>query len=294
MSATGCGPDGTYLGEAGGGATVIAKSLPEAFQGAINAIIGQVGYPWVVSGMGDIDLIGQRKPQNRLRAVVNGLSPLELMVERPVPAGMQQFNAMYCYYDELESWTWDVPEGQTMKVRAYTRGDSVSLLLDGKVISTKPVSETDKRTLVFEVPYAPGELTAIASLAGKELARKTLVTVGEPVGLRITSDIRALTTGRDDLAHVLVEVVDAQGRIVPDAVIKIDFAVTGAGSLIGVANGNPHNADSYQRPRRWTWHGRALAILRPAKQPGLLALTATAEGLRSAHISLPVMAADRG
>lgn len=282
-----------YLGEAGGGATVVTKSLPDAFQAGVAAITGQFGYPWVVSGMGDIDLIGQRKPQNYLRAVVNGLSQLEMMVERPVPAGTQQFNVLYCYYDELESWTWDVPAGKAMKVRIYTRGDSVALLLNGAQIATKALVETDKRVVTFDVQYAPGELTAVASLAGKEIARKSLATVGKPAALRLKSDVRSLTTGRDDLAHILVEVIDTQGRIVPDAVVKVEFVVEGAGALAGVANGNPHNADSYKRPRRWTWHGQALAILRPAKEAGSLSLTATANGLKPARISLPVTGADK-
>lgn len=277
-----------YLGESGGGAAIVTKTLPEAGQAAVAAITGQFGYPWVVSGMGDIDLIGQRKPQNYLRAVVNGLSQLEVMVERPVPAGMQQFNVMYCYYDELDSWSWDVPAGKAMKVRVYTRGDSVTLMLNGKEVATKPVAGTDKRTVTFEVPYEPGELIAVTSLGGTEIARKALQTVGQPAGLLLTSDVRSLTSARDELAHILVEVVDTEGRVVPDAVVKVDFVVDGAGTLAGVANGNPHNADSFQRPRRWTWHGQALAVLRPAKQAGRLSLTATADGLKQARLSLPV------
>jgi beta-galactosidase len=61
---------------------------------------------------------------------------------------------------------------------------------------------------------------------------------------------------------------DSQGRAVPDAVVKVNFQVAGAGDLIGVGNGNPHNVDSFSRPRHYTWHGQALAILRPAKWPG--------------------------
>ena len=144
--------------------------------------------------------------------------------------------------------------------------------------------------VTFDVPYAPGELTAVTSLNGKEIARKSLVTVGQPAALRLKSDVRSVTTARDDLAHVVVEVVDAQGRVVPDAVVKVAFAVEGAGVLAGAANGNPHNVDSYQRPRHWTFHGRALAILRPAKDAGVLSLTATADGLAPARISVPVLA----
>jgi beta-galactosidase len=87
------------------------------------------------------------------------------------------------------------------------------------------------------VPYRTGELTAIASRNGTESGRTTLRTVGAPVALRLTSDVPELTTGRDDLAHVLVEVVDGRGEVVPDAVVDVAFQVSGAGDLLAVGNG---------------------------------------------------------
>ena len=38
-------------------------------------VTGKIPYPWYVSGMGDIDLIGQRKPQNFYRAVGRRAKP---------------------------------------------------------------------------------------------------------------------------------------------------------------------------------------------------------------------------
>jgi beta-galactosidase len=174
----------------------------------------------------------------------------------------------------------------------YTSGDNVTVLLNGTQIAAKSLTDADKMIATLSVPYTPGELTAIATRNGTEIGRKTLTTTGAPAALRLSSDVGSLTTARDALAHVFVEVVDADGHRVPDAVVKVGFAVDGAGQLAGVGNGNPHNADSFQRPRRWTWHGQALAILRPAKTPGRLTLTATAQGLKSASISLPVSAAN--
>ena len=94
-------------------------------------LFGNGLYPWFQDFQGDIDLIGQRKPQNYWRSVVYGSSPIEMMVERPAPAGTEQFANNWSYYDELASWTWDVPQGQDMTVHVYTTGDSVNLLLNG-------------------------------------------------------------------------------------------------------------------------------------------------------------------
>ena len=280
-----------YMGETGTGAPILGHSLKEVGPHAYDPVTGKVSYPWYVSGMGDIDLIGQRKPQNIYRSVVNGQSPLEMMVERPTPDGLEAFSIGYSFFDDLTSWTWDVSAGQPMLVRIYTRGDSVTLLLNGRKIETRAVSEADKRIAIFKVPYAPGELVAIASRGGVEIARKVLVTTGKPAALRLVSDTASLTTSRGGLAHVLVEVVDDHGRMVPDATLKVEFAVSGAGELIGVANANPHNVDSFKKPRRWTWHGQALAILRPAKTAGWISLTASAAALKPDRLHLPVSAA---
>jgi beta-galactosidase len=279
-----------YIGEAGCGAPpfnpIGAPAAATVYAAAATG--GAIPYPWFQDFQGDIDLIGQRKPQNYWRAVVYGLSPVEMAVERPPPPGTEQRAALWGYYDELRSWTWDVPQGQAMKVRVYASGDSVKLLLNGTEVGTNSLVESDKRSTTFSVPYAPGELTAIASHNGGEIGRKTLATTGSPAAVRLISDVKALTTSRDDLAHVLVEVVDSQGRLVPDAVIRVSFGVSGAGELVGVGNGNPHNVDSFKRPKRYTWHGQALAILRPAKKPGSIRLTASAPGLQTASLTLAV------
>ncbi len=281
-----------YIGEAGTGAPAFAPPDQQdaATAYSLGGVAGALPYPWYMAFCGDIDLIGQRKPQNYWRQVVYGLSPIEMAVERPPPPGTEQYPATWSYYDELQSWTWNVLPTQSMTVRVYTSGDRVDLILNGQKLATNALTEADKRTTTFSVTYAPGALTAIAYKDGSEIGRRTFVTTGAPAALRLTSDVPSLTTGREELAHVLLEVVDSQGRRVPDAVEKVDFSLEGAGTLAGVANGNPINVDSFKRPRRWTWHGQALAILRPAKTAGTLTLTASAQGLQPATLRLPVAA----
>jgi beta-galactosidase len=279
-----------HIGEAGLGTTNIEST--DANRGGVAldmiGLSGGIPYPWCLSAAGDIDLIGQAKPQNRWRRVIYGMTAIEMMVERPVPSGFKQDVNGWSYWDELQSWTWAVPDGQLMRVRVYTSAESVTLLLNGEVVATNQLAESDAMTTTFDVPFEPGHLEAVAHAGGQVIGRTSLTTVGPPAAVRLRSDVEALTTSRDDLAHVLVEIVDAEGRLVPDAVTKVAFDVDGAGTLMGVANGNPHNVDSFQRPRRHTWHGQALAVLRPAKQPGQVVISAEADGLVSAALTLAV------
>jgi beta-galactosidase len=150
------------------------------------------------------------------------------------------------------------------------------------------MSESDKRIATFVVPYTAGILEAVASSGGQEVARKRLVTAGTPVALRLRPYKATVTTSRDDLAYVVVEVVDFSGNLVPDAVLKVQFDVSG-GTLAGVINGNVHNPDSMQRPRRWTYHGKALAVIRPPKSAGTISVTAFGENLQGTTLSIPAV-----
>lgn len=291
-----------YLGEAGIGKTPIPATGTGAQIGdqwimpgwsiarTLHHSWGGFGYPYPFfqANCGDIDLIGQRKPQNYWRAAVDGTSQVEVLVERPAPPGTEQVAVWWGYYDELKSWTWDVDPGQPMTVHVYTPGDTVTVFLNGAQVATATLTAADRAMATVTVPYEPGELTAVASRNGRQIGRQSLTTAGAAVALRLSSDVTALSTSRDDLAHVLAEVTDDHGRVVPDAVVQVEFQVTGAGDLAGVANGNAHNVDSFTRPSRYTWHGRAQAILRPAKRPGSIGLTARAPGLRPAALRLPV------
>jgi beta-galactosidase len=93
---------------------------------------------------------------------------------------------------------------------------------------------------------------------------------------------------RNDLAHVVVEVVDSANRLVPDAVITVKFRLKGAAELIAVANANPHNVDSFKQPQRETFHGRCLAVVHPTGSRGEVSLEATATGLAGGVLTLAV------
>lgn len=269
-----------YLGESGiGNVTLIPSDGPSQF--------GRP-YPWFNAYCGDIDLIGEKKPQSYYRDVLWGLSHLEIAVKRPAPEGKTQAISFWGWFDELPSWTWPVAAGSLLTVRVYTDGDQVRLLLNGVEVGIKTLTDADKLVAQFDVPYAPGELVAIASRNGRVIAHKSLATVGSPARLRLRTDRSRLQRDRNDLAHVVAEVVDKAGRLVPDAVVTVKFHLDGAAELLAVANANPHNVDSFRQPRRKTFHGRCLAIIRPGNRRGPVFLRAESDGLAPGVLVLAV------
>lgn len=262
-----------YLGEPGVGQSVLS---PDQF------VYGQADYPWFNAFVGDLDLIGEQKPQSLLRDVVWGVSAVEMVVQRPLPEGRTEVASQWGARDALQSWTWPQAMGQTLSVQVFSRAERVELELNGKKIGARNLSADDKAMAEFKAPYAPGRLVASAFQDGKRVGRRVLETVGAPAALRLRIDRARVRADRNDLAHVTVEIVDARGRLVPDAVAVVEAAFSGPVRLAAFGNANPRGIGSFQQPVAKTWHGRALAILQPSGAPGAVTFEVRAQGLRGA------------
>jgi beta-galactosidase len=269
-----------YLGESGIGHSSIRNGeAPDTFAEP---------YPWFNSYCGDIDLIGNKKPQSYFRDVVWRRSKIEMAVQRPVPRGWTEQISRWGWSDELRSWTWPGIEGTPLTVRVYTRGDKVRLLLNGNEIASKQLSEKDALKAEFTVPYAAGELKAIAYQNEQEIGSAAFTTAGKPQKLVLTPDRPKLKVGRDDLSYIMAGVVDAQGNPVPDAMVPVSFSLSGAGEIAAVGNANPKDVASFRHPRRHTFHGVCVLVVRPNGKPGTVEVHAQSPGLGDASVTLEV------
>jgi len=213
--------------------------------------------------------------------------------------------------------TWNHEKGDTVEVWAYANVPEVELFLNGRSLGTRtfdtkktvdgrtyletteatgddktftdgpypgsytsPNGSAGKLHLTWEVPYTPGELKAVARRNGRTVATDVLRTAGAPYAVRLTADRESLAADGRSLVFVTADVVDSRGVMVPDAEHLISFAVTG-GSLAGLDNGREESAERYQATTRTAFHGKALAIVRSGTEPGVLKVTARAEGLRT-------------
>ncbi|MFF7653366.1 glycoside hydrolase family 2 TIM barrel-domain containing protein, partial [Streptomyces sp. NPDC007983] len=219
------------------------------------------------------------------------------------------------------NWT-DHRPGETVEVWAYANVDTVELFLNGHSLGvrhfdtkkttdgrtyletteatgddktvtsgpypgsyTSPNGSAGKLHLTWKVPFAPGELKAVARRDGRVVATDVLRTAGRPDALRLTSDRKTISADGRSLCFVTAEVVDAHGVVVPDADHLISFQVSG-GALAGVDNGRQESAERYQAGTRTAYHGKALAIIRTGTKPGPLTLTARSTGLRKATTTI--------
>ena len=274
-----------YMGESGIG---LARYFPDTTKfsqglGAIALMYNPECWPIFNAFCGDIDLIGNRKPASYYQHVVWRESKVEMFVQTPTPAGMKVIGRP----ELLNSWNWPGYEGKKLKVDVYTRSQLAKLELNGKVIGEKTINDKKSITATFEVPYEPGTLIARCYDNGIETASKIIKTVGKPAAIRLSADRSTIKADRNDLSYVMVEILDAEGNVVPYADnVLVNFEISGTGKIAGVGSGSPTDMSSFQQPRKKTWHGRCLIILRPKREAGKIVLTARADGLKEALIEI--------
>jgi beta-galactosidase len=264
-----------YLGEAG-----IANA--QYNETKINRF---TGWPWFNAWCGDIDLVGEKKPQSYYRDVVWRNRPIAMAVHEPIPEGMVENISRWGWPQEQQSWTWRGAEGKPLQVRVFSRAPMVRLMLNGKVVGEQKIADTSI-TAVFEVPYQPGTLKAVNVENGKETAAFELKTAGAPKRIRLIADRINIKANRNDLSYITVEVVDENNQVIPNVEVRVQFSVEGAGELAAVGNANPKDVASFHKPERKTFNGKCLAIVRPNGKAGVIKLKAMSNGLATAQITI--------
>lgn len=180
---------------------------------------------------------------------------------------------------------WSFPQsaaGEKVSVRVFSNCEQVELSLNGKSLGEQQMPP--EQYVDWQVPYAPGELTAVCANHGHEAARYAAETTGVPEAIRLAAEVQRLAADGEEIAPIRVEVVDAEGRVVPDADNQIQFSISGAGTLAGVRNGDPASHESNVGNQRTAFHGLCLALVRAADQPGAITIRAEGKGLRPARL----------
>jgi beta-galactosidase len=186
------------------------------------------------------------------------------------------------------NWT-DWTAGKAVKVLVYTNADSVELFLNGQSQGSKTMDPAAAK-LQWSVPFAAGTLEAKATKGGAVVATDKVQTAGAAAALTSKADRSSIAADGRDLSYVGVNIVDAQGVVVPRAGNKIDFTIEGPGTLVGLDGGDSTNHDPYQGTSHAAFNGKLMAIVRSTTTAGTITLKASSGSLRSSSAVIMTMA----
>ena len=246
------------------------------------------GYPvyWPVAYCGDIDITGLRRPQSYYRAALFGSSTVTAFVTRPTPSFSDIRRFDWGADDVQASWTWPGQEGKNLTVCVYSACDEVELFLSGKSLGRRSTTREQRFRADFCLAYQPGTLKAVGYKNGAAVSEWSLETAGKPAALRLQPERTVMAADGKSLTFVPFQVVDAAGRVEPDAAPLVRFKIEGPGLLAAVGNGDPSSLESFQQPQRKAWRGRGIVILKSTREAGHIRLTATSDGLEPATLDI--------
>lgn len=246
-------------------------------------------YPERTASIGDLDLIGYRRPISYLREIVYGIRKEPyIAVERLNRYGMTCSKTPWMHKDNIASWTWHGYENKPAIVDVYADAEEVELFLNGRSLGRKPAGEAYGFTATYEVLYEAGELTAVSYQDGKEIGRFSLATAGEEVQLCVQADRTALCADGEDLSFITVKLTDKQGRENLFASRKVAVSVEGAGRLEAFGSADPQALGSYDDTEWNTYDGYVMAVVRAGEEEGRIKVIVTADGCEEQILEIDV------
>jgi beta-galactosidase len=184
-------------------------------------------------------------------------------------------------------WNWKGKEGQPVEVWVNSNADEVELFLNGKTLGKQTMPRNSH--LKWNVPYQQGTLKAVATKKGRTFSTAA-ITTGDAHEIVLTPSKKVVIADGRDAVVVNVNVIDKQGRVVPDANDLIEFSVKGDLKIIGVGNGDPssHEPDQYLEGgwKRRLFNGKCQLILQAGKTGGSAIIAATNKSLVTGNVNV--------
>jgi len=228
--------------------------------------LGEAGaWPWRNSGAGLLDLAGFKKRAAYFWQSLWTDTPMVQLFYEP-GKGSKAKPAMGC----------------------YTNCETVELLRDGESLGEHRLSDSRGRVLRWQVPSGEGVFSALGKRRGVVVCSAEWRAPGEPERLLLAQDRETLLANGEDIAHIEVRIVDANGVRVEDAQHEVTCTVRGPARLIGMESGNARSHEDYKSNRRKAFQGRLLLYIQSGKEHGEVEVSLTAEGLAPASVRLEV------
>ncbi|NLX76147.1 MAG: DUF4982 domain-containing protein [Clostridiaceae bacterium] len=242
------------------------------------------GWPCHGSESGLLDVAGFEKPDYYFRQSLWSDKPMIRIFTTLKQERFERFD--YKNNKELAP-LWNYREGEMVQVVCFTNCTKAELLVNNKSCGIKRAEDCAGGYLAWFVPFEKGEIRAVGINGNGEKVESVLKTTGEPSEIRLECTDEYLSADGRDITHVIAEITDSDGNPVCTADNEIRVTVEGEGSLLGLESGNLWDTTPYTETFRRAHNGRLLIYVEAGRKEGTVKITASADGLKTAEITIP-------
>lgn len=267
-----------YLGEAGIG--VPGYNGPGGFF---------TSFPCYLANVGDLDILGYRRPASYYREIVWGLRKTPYLVVQPPEHYADACSLTPWIMEESEAcWTWPGYEGKPCRVEVYSDAEEVELFLNGVSCGRQATGEKQDYRALFDIIYEPGTLEAATYEDSVQISRYSLCTTEGELHLEVEADKSVLAAGEADLSYITVSFRDKNGTLAYNMREKVSISVAGNGTLIGFGSADPLSTENFFDTKRTTFRGMVQAVVRSGTEPGAIRICVKADGYKKVELELEV------
>ena len=245
--------------------------------------VGEAGWPSCGWPTGLLELSGREKPQGIWhRSVWNKDTPVVGIAVRDESLDIDHGRDLW-QWPNIDS-RWNFPpryEGLVMEVQTITNCEKVQLSINKKIMGEKTTNKFPNHTIVWHVPYTPGQIEAKGINGTDTVAYYAIQTAGEPSSLVATADRTLLLADGQDLSYIDLQLTDKNGIPVRHKELKIKGTIEGEGKLIGLINNDLRRTTPFTSIEDITHFGHAFAIVQTTRKPGIIKLRLDVEGIDS-------------
>jgi beta-galactosidase len=246
-------------------------------------------WPIVLAGSGLLDHTAAPKPMAFERQSWWSDKPMVFITRRTAATQTAPADPGFAPLDRRQvlfaDWTPTNLQPHAENVEVYSNCKEVELFLNGKSLGAKTIN-ADAAPRNWQVPFAPGELKAVARNNGKIAATDELRTAGKPAKIILTTETKKLSPGFDDVAIIRATIVDSNGIQIPRTSDLISFQSSGPGVIAAVDSADNSSHEPFQATERRAFQGECVAFVKASASSGKIILTATASGLTAGSIAI--------
>ncbi|MBN2841960.1 MAG: DUF4982 domain-containing protein, partial [Sedimentisphaerales bacterium] len=248
--------------------------------------LGEADWPDISWSNACIDRIGNIRPMGYQRMSWWSDKPMVSIARKEVASGGA--GSSIKGGETVSHWTprdYDTYDQATVEV--YSNCETVELFINDKSLGEKAMPQ-DASPVSWDLAYTQGVLKAVGKNGGTPAAQYESRSAEYPVAINMVTDRKQIAHDFDDVSHVEISFVDANGVECPWAEKPLKFEVTGPGRIVAVDNGDPTYHDSFQGNKCRTYQGRCLVIIAATADEGKIILKASTRGMDSASVKIEV------
>ncbi|WP_109830904.1 sugar-binding domain-containing protein [Reichenbachiella versicolor] len=189
------------------------------------------------------------------------------------------------WYRNARNEHWNYSQDEEVYVEIISNCPEVELFLNGKSLGKKTLDQFPDRTYKWYVPFQEGTISAVGMKDGQKVSYQ-ITSSGTPAGIQATIDKSSLKDG--EVAHLIIQLLDANGNAVRHSNKRIEFELPKGLSNLGVDNGHYRSTQTYSASSVVTDKGRALMVIRAEDLKGDAEIKVKGNGLKTASVKISV------